>query len=137
MDKIKDSGSFALGSIPSGLTYLKQTFKTIKNEKTKYHPTVQSVIPDEDDIDVILSDFTKIEFRLNYEWKKVDCEHATTYTSVPATLVPEQITTYVTSNFPNTLIKKLEKKHFGWEIELNNGLEVNFNNNFNVTKIDD
>ncbi len=105
----------------------------------QYFPkaTIQSVIPDEDDIDVILSDFTKIEFRLNYEWKKVDCEHATTYTSVPATLVPEQITTYVTSNFPNTLIKKLEKKHFGWEIELNNGLEVNFNNNFNVTKIDD
>lgn len=99
--------------------------------------TIQTVLPDEDDIDVILSDFTKIEFSLNNEWKNVDCEHATIYTSVPATLVPEQITSYVTANFPNALIKKLEKKYYGWEIELNNGLEVNFNNNFKVTKIDD
>lgn len=106
-------------------------------EQHFHKATVQTVFPDEDDIDVILSDFTKIEFRLNYEWKKVDCEHATVYTSVPATLVPEQITAYVTTNFPNTLIKKLEKKYYGWEIELSNGLEVNFNNSFNVTKIDD
>lgn len=99
--------------------------------------TIQTSLPDEDDIDVILSDFTKIEFNLNHEWKKVDCEHATIYTSVPATLVPEQITAYVTANFPNATIKKLEKKYYGWEIELNNGLEVNFNNSFKVTKIDD
>ena len=99
--------------------------------------TIQTVLPDDDDIDVILSDFTKIEFRLNYEWEKVDCEHATTYTSVPATLVPEQITAYVSSNYPNAIIKKLEKKYYGWEIELNNGLEISFNSKFNVTKIDD
>lgn len=99
--------------------------------------TIQMVMPDDDDIDVVLNDYTKIEFRLNNEWKKVDCEHATNYTAVPAAVVPEQITAYVNANFPNTLIKKLEKKYMGWEIELSNGLEVNFNNNFNVTKIDD
>ena len=105
----------------------------------QYFPkaTVQMVMPDEDDIDVVLNDYTKIEFRLNYEWKKVDCEHSTTYTSVPAELVPEQITTYVNANFPNTTIKKLEKKYAGWEIELTNGLEVKFNKNFKVTEIDD
>lgn len=99
--------------------------------------TVQMVMPDEDDIDVVLNDYTKIEFKLNYDWKKVDCEHSTTFTSVPATLVPEQITAYVTTNFPNTIIKKLEKTLLGWEIELNNELEIKFNNNFKVTKIDD
>jgi len=106
---------------------------------TEHFPnaTVQTVLPDEDDIDVILSDFTKIEFHLNYQWKKVDCEHSTVNPAVPATIVPQQITTYVTSNFPGAIIKKIEKKYYGWEIELNNGLEVNFNNNFNVTKIDD
>ena len=105
----------------------------------QYFPqaTVQMVMPDNDDIDVVLSDYTKIEFKLNYEWKKVDCEHSTTYVSVPAELVPEQITTYVNSNFPNTTIKKLEKKYAGWEIELTNGLEVKFNKNFKVTEIDD
>ena len=106
---------------------------------TQYFPeaTIQMVMPDEDDIDVVLNDYTKIEFKLNNEWKKVDCEHATKFINVPATLVPEQITAYVNANFPNTIIKKLEKKFFGWEIELSNGLEVKFNNNFKVTKVDD
>ena len=99
--------------------------------------TIQMVMPDEDDIDVVLNDYTKLEFRLNNEWKKVDCEHSTTFTCVPATLVPEQITAYVTANFPNAVIKKLEKKFRGWEIELNNGLELKFNSNFRVMEIDD
>ena len=105
----------------------------------QYFPkaTIQMVMPDEDDIDVVLNDYTKIEFRLNNEWKKVDCEHSTTYTSVPAELVPEQIKTHVTANFPNIIIKKLEKKFAGWEIELSNGLEVKYNNSFKVTEIDD
>ena len=106
---------------------------------TQHFPdaTVQMVMPDEDDIDVVLNDYTKIEFRLNNEWKKVDCEHSTTFTAVPATLVPEQITAYVTANFPNAIIKKLEKNFRSWEIELNNGLELKFNSNFKVMEIDD
>ena len=107
---------------------------------TQHFPqaTIQYVMPDEDDIDVILNDYTKIEFRLNHEWKKVDCEHATTYTTVPAELVPEQITAYVNSNFQGTTIKKLEKKYMGgWEIELSNGLEVKFNSSFRVLEVDD
>lgn len=105
----------------------------------QYFPqaTIQMVLPDDDDIDVMLSDYTKIEFRLNNEWKKVDCEHSTTYLAVPAELVPEQITAYVTNNFPQAVIKKLEKKFAGWEIELNNGLEVKFTNSFRVMEIDD
>lgn len=105
----------------------------------QYFPkaTVQMVMPDDDDIDVVLSDYTKIEFKLNYEWKKVDCEHATTYTSVPTELVPQQITAYANTNFAGAIIKKLEKKYSGWEIELSNGLEVKFNNNFSVIDIDD
>ena len=52
-------------------------------------------------------------------------------------LVPEQITAYVTANFPNAIIKKLEKNFRSWEIELNNGLELKFNSNFKVMEIDD
>ena len=106
---------------------------------TQYFPnaTVQMVMPDDDDIDVVLNDYTIIEFRRNNEWKKVDCEHSTTFTAVPAALVPEQITAYVTTNFPNTIIKKLEKNFRSWEIELNNGLELKFNSNFKIMEIDD
>ena len=106
---------------------------------TQHFPdaTVQMVMPDDDDIDVVLNDYTKIEFRRNNEWKKVDCEHSTTFTAVLATLVPEQITAYVTANFPNAIIKKLEKNFRSWEIELNNGLELKFNNSFKIMEIDD
>ena len=115
------------------------TNPAITNFVQQYFPqaTVQMVMPDEDDIDVILNDYTKIEFRLNNEWKKVDCEHSTTFTAVPATIVPEQITAYVTANFPNAIIKKLEKQFRGWEIELSNGLEVKFNSSFRVLEVDD
>ena len=107
---------------------------------TQHFPnaTVQMLMPDEDDIDVVLNDYTKIEFRLNNEWKKVDCEHSTTFTAVPATIVPEQITAYVNANFPGAIIKKLEKKIMGgWEIELSNGLEVKFTSSFRVMEVDD
>jgi hypothetical protein len=43
----------------------------------------------------------------------------------------------VNTSFPGAIIKKLEKKYRGWEIELNNGLELKFNNNFKVMEIDD
>ena len=40
---------------------------------------------------VKLDDHTKLEFTHTFEWTKVDCEHSTIYTAVPASLVPEQI----------------------------------------------
>lgn len=79
---------------------------------TQHFPnaTVQMVMPDEDDIDVVLNDYTKIEFRLNNEWKKVDCEHSTTFTAVPATIVPEQITAYVKHQLPRSHHQKTGKE---------------------------
>ena len=90
-----------------------------------------------DEYEVRLSDGTQIEFTRKPEWKKIDCEHSTTYPNVPAELVPNQIANYMNANFPNQSIVKIEKKRRGWEIELNNELEIGFNKNFVVTKFDD
>ncbi len=90
-----------------------------------------------DEYEVRLSDGTQIEFNKTPEWKKVDCEHSNVYNSVPAALVPDQITTYVKTNFAGQSIIKIEKNRRGWEIELNNELEIKFDSKFNVTKIDD
>lgn len=81
---------------------------------------------------VRLNDRTQLEFTHSYEWSKVDCEHSTIYTFVPASIVPEAITAYVTTNFPNNFIEEIEKKAFGWEVELNNDRELKFDTNFNV-----
>jgi len=105
----------------------------------QYFPqaTVLMVNSEWDEYEVRLSDGTQIEFNRKAEWKKIDCEHSTTYTNVPAELVPSQIATYVKSNFANQGITKIEKNRRGWEIELNNDLEIKFNKNCAVTKIDD
>jgi len=90
-----------------------------------------------DEYEVRLSDGTQIEFTRTPGWKKVDCEHSTTYTSVPAGLVPDQISNYVKTSFTNQNIVKIEKKRKSWEIELNSELEIKFDKNFNVIRIDD
>jgi len=88
-----------------------------------------------DEYEVLLSDGTKVEFNKKSEWKQIDCEHSAT--AVPAGLVPEQIATYAKNNFAGQAITKIKKERKGWEIELNNNLEVKFNKNFKVTEIDD
>ena len=104
-----------------------------------YFPKANVLIvkPEWDEYEVRLSDGTQIEFNRSSEWKKIDCEHSTTYPTVPAKLVPEQITNYVSTSFANQGIIKIEKQRRGWEIELNNELEIKFDKNFAVTKIDD
>ena len=104
-----------------------------------YFPKVSVLIvkPEHDEYEVRLSDGTELEFTRNFEWKKIDCEHSNTYTAVPVELVPEQIAIYVKTNFADQSIIKIEKKRKNWEIELNSELEIKFNKNFVVTKIDD
>lgn len=99
---------------------------------------IQRVKLDGNEYEVKLTDKTEIDFNLSFEWKKIDCDDSNIYGSVPAKLVPVQITDYVTTNFPNKHIESIEKKYNGgWEIELSNGLEIIFDANFNVTGFDD
>ena len=99
---------------------------------------IRKIEAEDDEYEVELLDGTEISFNLNFEWTHIDCEDATVYHAVPTELVPEQITAYVTANYPNQHIDKIEKKHDGgWEIELSNGIEIEFDSNFNVTHIDD
>ena len=100
--------------------------------------SIRKVKRDGNKYEVDLTDNTEIDFSLSFAWKKVDCDKSNVYGSVPASIVPVQITDYVTANFPNKHIDSIEKKNNGgWEIELNNGLEITFDANFNVTGFDD
>ena len=99
--------------------------------------TILKVETDDNEIEVKLSDRTEIDFTLNFEWKNIDCEDSQIYGSVPAELVPAQITDYVTANYPNNHIDKIEKHNYGWEIELDNGVEIEFDQDFNVIEVDD
>ena len=94
--------------------------------------SIRKVERDGNKYEVELTDNTDIDFNLSFEWKKIDCDESNIYGSVPTELVPVQITDYVTANFPNNHIDQIEKKYYGWDVELNNDHEIKFDSNFNV-----
>lgn len=76
------------------------------------------------DYDVKLVDGTKIEFSNSGKWTSVDCNGK----AVPNDIIPKKIRTYVTTNFPDVSIVKIEKKSTGaYEVELSDGVELKFN----------
>ena len=105
----------------------------------QYFPnaTIAGVEQDSDhggmEYDIYLSDGTEIDFDANNQWDKVEC-HAN---AVPAALVPQAIATHVKNNYPNMAITKINKEYHGYEIELSNGLELNFDKSGRFMGMDD
>lgn len=90
------------------------------------------------------SEFTEIEFEVRFEngveidfdssgiWKKIDCRML----SVPEKLIPAEILHKVQQSFPKTKIVEIEKDRRGFDVELDNGIDLKFDKIFNM-KIDD
>ena len=79
-------------------------------------------------------DRTEIEFRSDGQWESVGRK----YSPVPASIVPQPIQTFVSgSNYPGQFIRQIDRNAYTWEVELSNGLEIKFDNHFNVIDIDD
>ena len=116
---------------------------TINDFVRTYFPQTEVLasIMDGLDYDVTLKDYTQIGFDGNLfgklEWDDVDCKHASIYTSVPAALVPPQITDYVSRIHAEQTIVKISKDTRGWDIELSNGIEIEFDKKYNVVDFDD
>lgn len=75
------------------------------------------------DYEVILSDGTEIEFDRNGNWEKIETAYDK---SVPSSMVPQPIRDYVKSNHKGSNIIGIEKDRKKIEIELNNGLDLEF-----------
>jgi hypothetical protein len=108
-----------------------------------YFPDTEVIanIKDGLDCDVTLSDYTQIEFDGNIagkklEWDEVNCKHSTVHTAVPAALIPTEIADYVSRLHSEQRIVKIAKDFRGWEIELSNGIEIEFDSKFRVREID-
>ena len=120
-----------------------QTQISINNFVATYFPNeeVIATIRDGFDYDVTLSDYTQIEFDGNIvgkklEWDEINCKHSTVYTSVPASLVPTEIADHVSQLHSEQRIVKIAKDFRGWEIELSNGIEIEFDSKFRIREID-
>lgn len=83
--------------------------------------------------EVVLQDGTEIEFDAKGQWDKVDCKRS----AVPAALVPGIIAAYVQANFPGQTVVKIDKEPYGHEIELSGDLELKFDKNGKLLKVDD
>lgn len=87
------------------------------------------------DYDVKLVNGTKIEFSNSGKWTSVDCKSR----EVPQAVLLKAIRNYVKKNFPGTFVTSVEKKSSGYEVELNDGIELKFNllGGFKSMKMDD
>jgi sRNA-binding protein len=83
--------------------------------------------------EVVFTDGNKVEFNSKGEWKDVDCK----FTQVPERIVPQQIKTYVVTNYKDVKIVEIDRDRRDYEVKLSNGLELKFDLKFNLIDIDD
>lgn len=82
--------------------------------------------------DVILTNGVKLEFNNKGEWTSVDCKKS----EVPSEIILPAILQYVKTNFPSNSIVEISKSVFGYDVDLNNGLEIQFNKEGKFRSID-
>ena len=90
------------------------------------------VTADWDDYTIRYESGEKIEFNRSGDWKDIECYNS----KVPTEAVPAQISSYISQNYPGKSIIKLERHRSVYEVKLNNGLEVEFNRNFQLIGVD-
>lgn len=83
--------------------------------------------------EVKFSNGSEVEFNGDGEWKKVDMKRGV----VPAALVPASIAQHVNKSFPNTSITEIKKSRNKIEVEISNGLELEFTKDGEFIRIDD
>ena len=83
--------------------------------------------------DVVFTNGNKVEFDKKGNWTNVDCEH----TQVPVAILPEAIRQYVAKNYPDAKVLKIEvTDRKGYDVELSNGFELEFDKRMNVIEVD-
>lgn len=82
---------------------------------------------------VVFAGGVSVEFTGDGEWKEVD----TKYGEVPAAIVPEAIRKQVDRQFPNARIESIDRDRRGYDVGLSNGLDLEFDRQFNLVDIDD
>ena len=69
--------------------------------------------------------------------KKYFADKVPLVSAVPTALIPEQIKASVKKTFPGATIIKLDRDRRGYDVKLNNGMELEFNKKFEIVDIDD
>lgn len=111
---------------------IKETPKEILSFVEKNYPNskILQVEKDINEYEIITNDNTKIEFDANFNLKSIDSR-----SKINDNLLPQKVLEYVKKNYPKNFIKKYEKDN-DIEVELDNGITLEFDLNENFIKID-
>lgn len=104
---------------------------TLKQHFANKVPLV--ITADWDDYKVMYQSGEKVEFDKKGNWRDIECKSS----QVPIELIPEQIQTNVNASFPGAAVIEIDRDRRGYSVKLNNGLELEYNKNFQVIEVDD
>lgn len=85
------------------------------------------------DYKVYLNNAVEIEFDDKGQWEEIDGHH----TALPASVLPAAINNYINTTYKGQHATKIDKKRWGYEVELTNGLELDFDASGKFLRIDD
>lgn len=80
--------------------------------------------------DVDLANGVEIEFDKNGNWKEIESKTA----DLPLSLLPKQLAEAVNKKVPNAKIESIERKGYGYKIELENNVELLVYDDLRVVK---
>lgn len=107
--------------------FIKQNFP--KNEVS--YAKVEKEFMDKK-FEVVFVNGDKVEFDKNGAWKEVDCK----FSVVPDNIIPKQIKAHLNKQYPEAKILKIERDSKGYEVKLNNRLELKYTPTFQLREID-
>lgn len=94
--------------------------------------TTESAAIGVDEYEIYLNDGSKVTFA-GEEWDEVEVPVGK---AVPTYFIPEGVSAYVTENVPGQTIIKIERDKKGYDVDLSNGVELQFDVNGNFVKVD-
>ncbi len=83
--------------------------------------------------DVKLADGIELEFNSKGEWLEIDCKNK----AVSSTFIPQALSKYMKANYNGLKTVKIERNRKGYELTLENGLEVDFDQFGGFLKLSD
>lgn len=105
---------------------------------TKHFPNIKVsfATKDWDDYKVRLENGVEIEFDRKGEWEEIDNNHKTLPQSI-VDLLPKAISNYINIQFPGTAITSVNRDRSGFDVDLSNDLDLEFDSKGNIKEIDD
>ncbi len=128
---LSKSKYIAVSELPkNGQTFLTSYFKGSKVLTIEEHWS---------EYKILLNNGTKIKLDKNGIWEDLESKDQALLPFNVIDLLPRKAVTYIHSNFENWQVSEIEKKRYGYKIELINGhsdVDIEFDTNGNVRDVD-